>query len=104
MTVTRLYRQSKLAAIVAEESLLRRIRRVLPVTGPLSWSVKYPVYKILVALPELHNELLMALRASQHDLFGDVPAQVSLDLVSSLEVTQDVIAHDELLKALRNRK
>ncbi|WP_336160081.1 hypothetical protein [Amycolatopsis sp. VC5-11] len=102
--VTELCRRSTLLTVSKNESLLRRFRRVLPVTGPLPWRVKHPVYRKLSIIPDLHDEIFMAVRASQHDLFGDMPAEGGLELVESLDAVREQTARAEMIEALERRQ
>ncbi|MFJ8015583.1 hypothetical protein [Streptomyces sp. NPDC096339] len=77
--------------VVAErsEALLRRARRVLECSGPVRWTVKEPTYRTAMRLPALHPALFRALRASFHDLYGDLDPAAALALLGRLELPEN---------------
>ncbi|MFD6175057.1 hypothetical protein [Streptomyces coeruleorubidus] len=68
------------------EALLRRARRVLECSGPVRWTVKEPTYRTAMRLPVLHTALFRALRASFHDVYGDLEPAAALALLDRLEL------------------
>ncbi|MFE6177038.1 hypothetical protein [Streptomyces sp. NPDC056464] len=74
--------------LVAEPSaaLLRRARRVLECSGPVPWPVKEPAYRTAVRLPALHTALFKGLRASYHDVYGDLEPTAALALLAQLDL------------------
>ncbi|MFF9778669.1 hypothetical protein ACF1HJ_34115 [Streptomyces sp. NPDC013978] len=74
--------------VVAERSdvLLRRARRVLECSGPVRWTVKEPTYRTALRLPALHPAVFCGLRASFHDLSGDLEPAAALALLDRLEL------------------
>ncbi|ULR51349.1 hypothetical protein [Streptomyces deccanensis] len=74
--------------VVAEPSdvLLRRARRVLECSGPVRWTVKEPTYRTALRLPALHPAVFRSLRASFHDLSGDLEPAAALALLDRLEL------------------
>lgn len=68
------------------KALLRRARRVLECSGPVPWPVKEPAYRTAVRLPALHPALFTALRASYHDVYGDLEPIAALALLDRLEL------------------
>ncbi|MFD8912185.1 hypothetical protein [Streptomyces sp. NPDC059575] len=74
--------------VVAErsEALLRRARRVLECSGPARWAVKEPTYRAAVRLPALHPAVFRGLRASFHDVYGDLDATAALTLLDRLNL------------------
>lgn len=74
--------------VVAEpsEALLRRARRVLECSGPVPWPVKEPTYRTSVRLPALHPALFKGLRASYHDVYGDLEPAAALALLDQLDL------------------
>lgn len=66
------------------EHLLRRARRVLECSGPVRWVEKEPTYRTAARLPALHPSLLHALRASFHDVNGDLEPAAALGLLDEL--------------------
>ncbi|MFG2989112.1 hypothetical protein ACGFZK_07395 [Streptomyces sp. NPDC048257] len=74
--------------VVAEpsEALLRRARRVLECSGPVPWPVKEPTYRTAVLLPALHTALFKGLRASYHDVYGDLEPAAGLALLDQLDL------------------
>ncbi|MFF9768189.1 hypothetical protein ACF1GT_16505 [Streptomyces sp. NPDC014636] len=72
--------------VVAErsEALLRRAGRVLECSGPVRWTVKESTYRTAVRLPALHSALFRGLRASFHDVYGDLEPPAALALLDQL--------------------
>ncbi|MFF7379248.1 hypothetical protein ACIP4Q_27860 [Streptomyces massasporeus] len=68
------------------ESLLRRARRVLECSGPVRWTVKEPTYRAAVRLPALHSAVFLGLRASFHDVHGDLEPAAALALLDQLDI------------------
>ncbi|MFI9116996.1 hypothetical protein [Streptomyces venezuelae] len=77
--------------VVAEpsEALLRRARRVLECSGPVRWAVKEPAYRTALRLPALHSALFRGVRASFHDLYGDLEPAAALALLDRLDLPAD---------------
>jgi hypothetical protein len=67
--------------LVAQPSkaLLRRARRVSEISGPVPWPVKESTYRTAGRLPALFH----ALRASFHDVYGDLQPAAGLTLSTS---------------------
>ncbi|MFI6149680.1 hypothetical protein [Streptomyces sp. NPDC051109] len=74
--------------VVAERSevLLRRARRVLECSGPVRWTVKEPTYRTAMRLPALHPAVFRGLRASFHDVYGDLEPVAALALLDRLDL------------------
>ncbi|WP_159478867.1 hypothetical protein OG879_04845 [Streptomyces caniferus] len=74
--------------VVADRSdpLLRRARRVLECSGPVPWPVKEPAYRTALRLPALHSPLFHGLRASYHDIYGDLEPAAALALLDQLDL------------------
>jgi hypothetical protein len=74
--------------VVAErsEALLRRARRVLVCSGPVRWTVKEPTYHAAVRLQALHSAVFHGLRASFHDVYGDLEPAAALALLDRLDL------------------
>ncbi|MEU3278893.1 hypothetical protein [Streptomyces antibioticus] len=90
--------------IVAErsEALLRRARRVLECSGPVRWTVKELAYRTAARLPALHSALFLGLRASFHDVYGDLEPAAALALLDQLDLpttTQHLVALRHVLAA-----
>jgi hypothetical protein len=68
------------------EALLRRARRVLECSGPVPWTVKEPTYRTAVRLSALHPALFRGLRASFHDVYGDLEPAAALALLDRLDL------------------
>ncbi|QES10374.1 hypothetical protein DEJ44_35270 [Streptomyces venezuelae] len=77
--------------VVAEpsEALLRRARRVLECSGPVRWAVKEQTYRTALRLPALHSALFRGVRASFHDLYGDLEPAAALALLDRLDLPAD---------------
>ncbi|MDX3520181.1 hypothetical protein [Streptomyces scabiei] len=66
------------------EHVLRRARRVLECSGPVRWAEKEPAYRTAARLPALRSSLFHALRASFHDVNGDLESAAALGLLDEL--------------------
>ncbi|WP_415744161.1 hypothetical protein [Streptomyces scabiei] len=66
------------------EHLLRRARRVLECSGPVRRAEKEPTYRTAARLPALLPSLFHALRASFHDVNGDLEPAAALGLLDEL--------------------
>ncbi|GGQ85346.1 hypothetical protein GCM10010216_54020 [Streptomyces flaveolus] len=88
--------------VVAERSecLLRRARRVLGGSGPVPWPVKERTYRAAVQLPALHPALFRALRASFHDVCGDLEPAAALALLDRLDLPADTPHRTEMRHVL----
>ncbi|WP_245691820.1 hypothetical protein [Streptomyces katrae] len=77
--------------VVAEPSaaLLRRARRVLECSGPVRWAVKEPTYRTAMRLPALHPAVFCGIRASFHDVYGDLEPAAALNLLGRLDLPTD---------------
>ncbi|WP_406865563.1 hypothetical protein ABZO31_33360 [Streptomyces sp. HUAS MG47] len=71
------------------DALLRRARRVLECSGPVPWTVKEPAYRTAARLPALHPAVFLGLRASYHDLYGDLDPPAALSLLDRLDLPPD---------------
>ncbi|WP_347147213.1 alpha/beta fold hydrolase [Streptomyces sp. W1SF4] len=86
----------------APEPLLRRARRVLEVSGPVPWQAKAATYEAAVRVPELHPAVFRALRASYHDVYGQLEPEPALALLDRLELpagTEHRVALRQVLAA-----
>ncbi|MFI1445730.1 hypothetical protein [Streptomyces virginiae] len=79
---------------------LRRARRVLECSGPVPWSVKEPTYRTALRLPALHPALFRGLRASFHDVYGDLNPAAALALLDRLDLPADTPYLAELRQVL----
>jgi hypothetical protein len=52
----------------------RTLERLVPVSGPVPWELKVPLYEQLAADPHLHPLLFRGLSASEFDLYGKIDA------------------------------
>ncbi|MGW4747358.1 hypothetical protein ACWEPR_21400 [Streptomyces sp. NPDC004290] len=80
------------------DALLRRARRVLECSGPVEWTVKEPTYRTALRLPALHPAVFRGLRASFHDVYGDLEPASALALLDQLDLPADT----QHLAALRH--
>ncbi|MBQ1018209.1 hypothetical protein KBX71_10090 [Micromonospora sp. D93] len=67
----------------------RRIARVLEHSGPVGWAYKHDVYEAVATVPELHPALFAGLRASYHDVYGDLEPMPALALLDRLHLPPD---------------
>ncbi|MER5730699.1 hypothetical protein ABT084_20600 [Streptomyces sp. NPDC002138] len=74
--------------VVADRSepLLRRARRVLEHSGPVRWTVKEPTYRAAARLSDLHPAVFHGIRASFHDVYGDLEPTAALLLLDQLDL------------------
>ncbi|MFB6820855.1 hypothetical protein ACFCXA_04580 [Streptomyces virginiae] len=79
---------------------LRRARRVLECSGPVPWTVKEPTYRTALRLPALHPALFRGLRASFHDVYGDLNPAAALVLLDRLDLPADTPHLAELRQVL----
>ncbi|GAA3570909.1 hypothetical protein GCM10022419_059740 [Nonomuraea rosea] len=82
---------------MADSPLLRRAQRVLEVSSPVPWPIKYPVYQACVALPGLHLALFRGLLGSHHDVYGQLEPRAAHALLQQLDLSPDT----EFLTQLR---
>ncbi len=82
------------------EALLRRACRVLECSGPVRWPVKVPTYRIALRLPALHPALFRGLRASFHDVYGDLEPAAALTLLDQLDIPMNTQHRAELRHVL----
>ncbi|GGK21635.1 hypothetical protein GCM10011583_62040 [Streptomyces camponoticapitis] len=82
------------------EALLRRARRVLECSGPVRWPVKEPTYRTAMRLPALHSALFHGLRASFHDVCGDLEPGAALALLDQLDLPTGTQHRAELRQVL----
>ena len=73
----------------ASDSFLRRARRVLELSGPVSWDVKEHSYRSASRLEALRHAVFKAILASYHDLYGDLEPGPALDLLDRLDLPED---------------
>lgn len=88
--------------IVADpsEARLRRARLVLECSGPVPWTVKEPTYDMALRLPALHPALFRGVRASFHDIYGNLEPTAALALLDRLEIPPDTRHLPELRHVL----
>ncbi len=67
----------------------RRVARVLEHSGPVGWSHKHDVYETVATVPELRLALFEGLRASYHDVYGDLEPVPALALLNGLQLPAD---------------
>lgn len=87
------------------EAMLRRARRVLECSGPVRWAVKEPAYRTAARHPALHLAVFRGLRASFHDVYGDLEPVAALALLDQLDLpatTQYLAELRHVLAAGRN--
>ncbi|WP_327676918.1 hypothetical protein [Streptomyces sp. NBC_00467] len=82
------------------EALRRRARRVLECSGPVRWPVKAPTYRTAMRLPDLHPALFRGLRASFHDVYGDLEPAAALALLDQLDLPPNTQHRAELRQVL----
>ncbi|MEU8431487.1 alpha/beta fold hydrolase [Streptomyces sp. NPDC029216] len=70
----------------APEPLLRRARRVLESSGPVSWKAKAATYEAAARVPELHPAVFRALLKSYHVVYGQLEPEPALALLDRLEL------------------
>lgn len=75
----------------------RRVRRLLEVSGPVSWLGKGPLLQRLAGNPSWHRTVLGALEGAAYDVYGQVDPQEAMSLLDKLptELTVDIRARLE---------
>lgn len=68
----------------AGEETIRRIDRVLRISGPVPWDVKLPMYRNALNRPVLWAALLDGLRGSFHDVYGSIDGDDALVMTERL--------------------
>lgn len=70
----------------ATPAAARRLERVLPLTGPVVWNLKRPLYEALSESPRWAPSVLHALVASYHDIYGQLVPGEALAILHRLAV------------------
>ncbi|WP_330299690.1 alpha/beta fold hydrolase [Streptomyces sp. NBC_00503] len=70
----------------APEALLRRARRVLEHSGPVSWPGKADTYRAAARTPALHHAVFRAVLRSYHDVYGRLDPAEALCILGGLDV------------------
>jgi hypothetical protein len=78
-------------------SAARRLKRLLPLTGPVAWPLKNLLYAALAADPRWAPWVLAGLVASHNDVYGQLDPGEALTLLDQLAVSPS----DERLASLR---
>ncbi len=68
--------------VAPSDPFLRRARRVLKLSGPVSWDLKEPSYRSAARVDALRLSVFKAILASYHDYYGDLEPGPALDLLS----------------------
>ncbi|UQU63308.1 hypothetical protein COUCH_30500 [Couchioplanes caeruleus] len=87
--------------VLATGPLHRRAARVLELSGPVRWADKHDVYEAVAAVPELHPALFKGLRASYHDVYGDLEKAAALVLLNRLDLPPETEHLAELRAVLK---
>jgi hypothetical protein len=69
---------------------------ILPVSGPVPWPLKAPVYEAAAEDVSLHPALLRALAGSAFDAFGKMEPEPARRLLARLQVPEDLPGYAEL--------
>ncbi|GAA0241830.1 hypothetical protein GCM10009527_043090 [Actinomadura nitritigenes] len=64
----------------------RRACRVLEVSGPVPWPIKFPIYEAASGRADLHPSLFKGLLSSYHDFHGRLEPDAALDLMRRLDL------------------
>ncbi|WP_378145030.1 hypothetical protein ACFJGV_16215 [Cnuibacter sp. UC19_7] len=84
---------------------LRRIDRVLRISGPVRWEVKGEVLRHAVRHRQLHPSLLWAVQGAVEDVFGQVDVSEARTLLQRLRLAdEDAVLKETLLTALEPRR
>lgn len=73
----------------SSDSFLRRARRVLELSGPVSWDVKEHSYRSAAHVEALRHSVFKAILASYHDYYGDLEPGPALELLHLLGLPED---------------
>lgn len=79
----------------------RRMERVLPVSGPVRWKLKEPVYLHLADDERWHPFIVRGLIGSAFDAYGKLEPRPARSLLRRLRVSHDVPGLSELEQKLR---
>ncbi|HEV2490634.1 MAG TPA: hypothetical protein VGT03_12565 [Candidatus Acidoferrales bacterium] len=80
-----------------QESLLRV---VLPISGPVPWDLKLPVYETAINAPSLRLALYDGLLGSAFDYFGKIEPLSARRILLKLDLPSDTISYGQLLERL----
>lgn len=80
---------SVVGAVSSSPGDLRRVDRVVRVSGPVAWPAKIPIYYQALAFPQLHDAVLEGLMGSVRDVYGQVDVDSPVSLLSRLNVSGD---------------
>jgi hypothetical protein len=83
-----------------------RLGRLLSCCGPVTWSLKQPLFEQLAARPEWRSRLFSALEDSAYDYYGSVNAIAAQDLLNRLKLPTDQTARlrERLQELAKGRK
>lgn len=81
----------------------RRLDRVLRVSGPVPWRLKWPRYEALAADPRWHEAIAVGLVGSAFDVFGQLEVAGAVDLLARSAVDDSVPGVVALRRALADR-
>jgi hypothetical protein len=73
----------------ASDGVLRRAAAVLKVSGPVPWTLKYPVYTAAMEIPKLRPAVFGGVLYSYHDVYGSLEIAPALELLDRLELPED---------------
>lgn len=65
---------------------LRRVDRVLRVSGPVPWETKRPLFEKSIAFAELHAAVLEGLQGSVRDVYGQVDPDGAIAILNRLRL------------------
>ncbi len=78
----------------------RRIGRVLRVSGPVPWHLKYPLLTHLAYTPSWHDLIFQALFAARFDAFGKLDKSEAATLLARLRLSHSSVQLSTLQAAL----
>lgn len=84
----------------APAPLLRRARRVLEHSGPVSWPGKAGTYRAAARTPALHHAVFRAVLRSYHDVYGRLDPAEALGILDGLDLPPDTEHPAGLRRAL----
>ena len=83
-------------AVTRPDAAAALLRAVLPVSGPVPYELKSPVYERLLGDPAWHEAIFESLLGSAFDVYGDVDKEAARRTLSRLQFTAGLAHVDDL--------
>ena len=75
---------------LTQNPLFRRAQRVLEISGPVPWPLKYPAYQAAVGSTGPPSALFQGLLSSYHDFYGDLEPHAAHALLQQLDLPSGI--------------